>query len=360
MVRRSFAIAFAAALAAAVAGGAPATGPAQTLQGVVTRVVAGDELVVRLAGGRVAPVRVLGVDAPAAGECFSAAATAETRSLAVGQRVRLVAPARGRGGRVSAYVALPRGADLGRALLEKGTAQIDAWGRPFSRFASYVPVQRRAELAARGLWAACAADLDVAVSASPAIPVVGEELTYTVFVTNSGPRAARAVAVDLRPPASADVVAARSEHGPCRAERWRGGCSVAAIPDGGRAIATFVVTPARPGTISTRVFVRFDWCVRSPCRGKPLRDPNVRNDETAALTPVLAERPPPPPPGAPPAPAGTCHRSYPDVCIPPPPPDLDCADIPYRNFSVLRDPPNPDPHILDRNEDGVACQFDDY
>jgi endonuclease YncB( thermonuclease family) len=59
-------------------------------------------------------------------------------------------------------------------------------------------------------------------------------------------------------------------------------------------------------------------------------------------------------------PRGGCDASYPDVCIPPPPPDLDCADVPYRNFSVLRDPPDADPHILDRNEDGVACQFDDY
>src|SRR5213593_4247722 len=36
-----------------------------------------------------------------------------------------------------------------------------------------------------------------------------------------------------------------------------------------------------------------------------------------------------------PLPPEECDPAYPDVCIPPPPPDLDCADIAYRNFRVL-------------------------
>jgi len=47
-----------------------------------------------------------------------------------------------------------------------------------------------------------------------------------------------------------------------------------------------------------------------------------------------------------------CDPSYPDVCIPPPPPDLDCSDIPYRRFRVLP----PDPHGFDRNRDGIGCE----
>ena len=47
-----------------------------------------------------------------------------------------------------------------------------------------------------------------------------------------------------------------------------------------------------------------------------------------------------------------CDPSYPDVCIPPPPPDLDCADIPYRNFRVRP----PDPHRFDGEGDGVGCE----
>jgi micrococcal nuclease len=51
-----------------------------------------------------------------------------------------------------------------------------------------------------------------------------------------------------------------------------------------------------------------------------------------------------------------CHPSYPDVCIPPPPPDLDCKDIPYRNFRVRWDVPNPNPHKFDRDRDGIECE----
>jgi hypothetical protein len=49
---------------------------------------------------------------------------------------------------------------------------------------------------------------------------------------------------------------------------------------------------------------------------------------------------------------GNCHPSYPTVCIPPPPPDLDCGDIPYRGFQVVP----PDPHGFDGDNDGVGCE----
>ena len=38
--------------------------------------------------------------------------------------------------------------------------------------------------------------------------------------------------------------------------------------------------------------------------------------------------------------------------LPPPPPDLDCGDIPYRRFAVRY----PDPHNFDGNHDGVGCE----
>src|SRR5438552_14436646 len=53
-----------------------------------------------------------------------------------------------------------------------------------------------------------------------------------------------------------------------------------------------------------------------------------------------------------PPPPGNCDPAYPDVCIPPPPPDLDCSDIPYRNFRVLP----PDPHHFDGDGDGIGCE----
>ena len=54
------------------------------------------------------------------------------------------------------------------------------------------------------------------------------------------------------------------------------------------------------------------------------------------------------------APAQDCDPSYPDVCIPSLPPDLDCGDISYRNFRVL----SPDPHLFDSNKDGIGCETD--
>lgn len=72
----------------------------------------------------------------------------------------------------------------------------------------------------------------------------------------------------------------------------------------------------------------------------------------------FAPTPPPPvqaaPPTSPPQPTvqANCHPSYPDVCIPPPPPDLDCGDIPYRNFRVV----GSDPHRFDGDHDGIGCE----
>jgi micrococcal nuclease len=50
--------------------------------------------------------------------------------------------------------------------------------------------------------------------------------------------------------------------------------------------------------------------------------------------------------------SGNCDSSYPGICIPPPPPDLDCKDIPYKRFQVL----SPDPHGFDGDHDGIGCE----
>jgi endonuclease YncB( thermonuclease family) len=57
--------------------------------------------------------------------------------------------------------------------------------------------------------------------------------------------------------------------------------------------------------------------------------------------------PPPPTPSR-----GSCDPSYPDVCIPPPPPDLDCKDVPYKKFRVV----GADPHRFDSDHDGIGCE----
>jgi micrococcal nuclease len=73
---------------------------------------------------------------------------------------------------------------------------------------------------------------------------------------------------------------------------------------------------------------------------------------------VEQEAPVPTPPPAPePVPAapprGNCDPAYPDVCIPPPPPDLNCGDVaPHCRFRVLA----PDPHQFDGDGDGLGCE----
>ena len=47
-----------------------------------------------------------------------------------------------------------------------------------------------------------------------------------------------------------------------------------------------------------------------------------------------------------------CDPAYPSICIPSPPPDLDCGEISARRFVVLP----PDPHGFDRDKDGVGCE----
>jgi hypothetical protein len=47
-----------------------------------------------------------------------------------------------------------------------------------------------------------------------------------------------------------------------------------------------------------------------------------------------------------------CDSSYPDFCIPSPPPNLNCPDISQKRFTVS----GSDPHGFDRDNDGVGCE----
>jgi hypothetical protein len=52
--------------------------------------------------------------------------------------------------------------------------------------------------------------------------------------------------------------------------------------------------------------------------------------------------------------SATCAGSYPEFCIPPPPPDFDCPDLPTSNFAVAQS--GGDPHRFDRDGDGIGCE----
>ena len=52
-------------------------------------------------------------------------------------------------------------------------------------------------------------------------------------------------------------------------------------------------------------------------------------------------------------PSVDCDPSYPDFCIPPSGPDLDCKDVlPHKRFRVLP----PDRHGFDKDKNGLGCE----
>lgn len=92
------------------------------------------------------------------------------------------------------------------------------------------------------------------------------------------------------------------------------------------------------------------WETPTPTPTPPPATPTLR--PTSILTPSPLTPGPPSPTPTPTAPAVECDPSYPDVCIPPSPPDLDCRDIPHSDFMVRP----PDPHGFDRDGDGIGCE----
>jgi micrococcal nuclease len=73
-----------------------------------------------------------------------------------------------------------------------------------------------------------------------------------------------------------------------------------------------------------------------PCKG------NTTKPDPGAAAPRRAASPP----------SSGCDPNYAGACIPPYPPDLDCNQIPYRNFRVV----GTDVDHFDVDGDGVACE----
>ncbi len=74
--------------------------------------------------------------------------------------------------------------------------------------------------------------------------------------------------------------------------------------------------------------------------------------QTASDSILITVEEPPLSPTPPTIEEPVCDPSYPDLCIPPPPPDLGCNDITARDFEVV----GSDPHGLDGDNDGIGCE----
>src|SRR4051812_2285083 len=264
-------LAIALAGALAVVAGAKRGGPTTAR---VTAVVNGETLQVRLATGKSQRLRILGVAAPLKGSCYSDDAAVATRTLALNQTVKLSSTG------AAAYVTLPGGSDLGRQLIADGHAEIDAWGSPFSRLTTYVPLQQAAETANKGLWGACAADLSVELTAVPSAVVVGDLIKYTATIKNAGPLAALDVDLDVRAPQGSpfDTAAADSGHSGCTPHGWYATCTFDSIPADGTVSAVFTGEAKKEGVASAAALVRISGCIRATCSSRPLHDSNVQND----------------------------------------------------------------------------------
>jgi endonuclease YncB( thermonuclease family) len=160
-----------------------------TQRGVVTRVVDGDTVDVRLASGRNERVRLLGIDAAERGACFAASATERARQLALSKPVVLrgdrTQDTRDRYGRLLAYVWLPGGRDLGYQLVAGGFAKVYVYRHPFQRLSAYRSAESRAKSAPAGTWKACGGTIRPVVptpppagnchpSYTPCLPIVGD------------------------------------------------------------------------------------------------------------------------------------------------------------------------------------------
>lgn len=167
--------------------GAAASGGEFTQKAVVTQVLDGDTLDVRLAGGKRERVRLIGIDAAERGACFADQSAARARQLALSQPVVLrgdgTQDTRDRYGRLLAYVWLPGGRDLGYQLVAGGYARVYVYRTPFQRLGAYRTAEGRAKRAGAGAWKACTT-IRPAVPSPPAaschpsytpcLPVVGD------------------------------------------------------------------------------------------------------------------------------------------------------------------------------------------
>jgi len=116
---------------------------------------------------------------------------------------------------------------------------------------------------------------------------------------------------------------------------------------------------APPSTITTEPTTTSPPPTSPPATSPPATAPPATSPPA---TPATTPRPPPvvatPAATVPPAvvdePAvsGACDPSYPGVCIPPGPPDLDCPDIAFRRFAVV----GADAHRFDADADGIGCE----
>lgn len=127
--------------------------------------------------------------------------------------------------------------------------------------------------------------------------------------------------------------------------------------------AVVTVTPTWPVPLIPTITPRPVEAVPTPTRPPPESPAAATPATTTPVAPATmapigvpsGSGPTPATPTSRPVPDGGCHPSYPDFCIPPAPPDLNCTSAELagrRRFTVRQ----PDPHRFDRDRDGIGCE----
>lgn len=131
------------------------TTPASTDTVTVLRVIDGDTFEVSM-DGKNEKVRIVGIDAPETGDCFSRDATARLTALIDGNTVRLEAKStedRDVFGRLLRYVWFA-GNDVGAGMVRDGYV-LSYEKYPHAKLNLYESLERDAQEAGRGLWSGC-------------------------------------------------------------------------------------------------------------------------------------------------------------------------------------------------------------
>jgi uncharacterized repeat protein (TIGR01451 family) len=119
------------------------------------------------------------------------------------------------------------------------------------------------------------------MSDSPDPATIGETLTYTLNVLNSGPSSANGVALSDTLPKAVRMRSARSDHGHCIVRRPRKvECTLGELGSGDSTDVTIVVRPTRTGTLINTASVGADQA-----------DPSSQNNQASEQTTVTVFSP---------------------------------------------------------------------
>ncbi len=120
----------------------------------VVYVIDGDTIVARLENGKREKVRLKGIDCPKIDEPYYGQASAFTREMVLGKKVKLITAGRGNYGRLLAYVIVD-GKSLNLQLVENGLARIYTGNfAPENRstLKRYMRMEEKAKEKGLGIW----------------------------------------------------------------------------------------------------------------------------------------------------------------------------------------------------------------